>query len=108
MVWIDSMRMQEYRNIMELLFRTEQDPLVMAAWRCKKLEEIIMHGNWFFFSNSSFASNLRFFLGYILDSHNLVGISRLRGHGLKKLEVSRVDLSISSTMLTPFIEVISF
>lgn len=86
MVWVDSMRIQEYRNIMELLFRTEQDPLVMMAWVCKKLEEIVLHG-------------------YILDPHNLVGISRLRGRELKKLEVSRVDLSISSVMIAPFIEV---
>ena len=71
---------------MELLLRTDQDPLVMMAWRCKKLEEIVVHG-------------------YVLDPHNLVGISRLRGKDLKILEVSRIDLSISSVMIGPFIEV---
>ena len=71
---------------MELLLRTDQDPLVMMAWRCKKLEEIVVHG-------------------YVLDPHNLVGISRLRGKDLKVLEVSRIDLSISSVMIGPFIEV---
>ncbi|XP_055608760.1 F-box only protein 33 [Uranotaenia lowii] len=88
MIWVDSMRIQEYRNIMELVLRTEQDPLVMMAWRCKKLEEIVIHG-------------------YVLDPHNLVGISRLRGKDLKLLEVSRVDLSMPSIMMTPFIEEIS-
>lgn len=88
MVWVDSMRIEEYRNIMELVLRTEQDPLVMMAWRCKKLEEIIIHG-------------------YVLDPHNLVGVSRLRGRGLKCLEVSRIDLSIPSVMMAPFIEEIS-
>lgn len=105
MIWVDSMvrllflkllfsinhiplaqRIQEYRNIMELVLRTEQDPLVMMAWRCKKLEEIVIHG-------------------YVLDPHNLVGISRLRGRDLKVLEVSRIDLSMPSVMMTPFIEV---
>lgn len=88
MIWVDSMRIQEYRNIMELVLRTEQDPLVMMAWRCKKLEEIVIHG-------------------YVLDPHNLVGISRLRGKDLKVLEVSRIDLSMPSVMMTPFIEEIS-
>lgn len=71
---------------MELVLRTEQDPLVMMAWRCKKLQEIVIHG-------------------YVLDPHNLVGVSRLRGRELQLLEVSRVDLSISSVMMAPFIEV---
>ncbi|XP_053684354.1 F-box only protein 33 [Sabethes cyaneus] len=88
MIWVDSMRIQEYRNIMELVVRTGQDPLVMMAWRCKKLEEIVIHG-------------------YVLDPHNLVGISRLRGKELKVLEVSRIDLSMPSVMMAPFIEEIS-
>lgn len=71
---------------MEMVLRTEQDPLVMMAWRCKKLEEIVIHG-------------------YVLDPHNLVGISRLRGKDLKVLEVSRIDLSMPSVMINPFIEV---
>lgn len=71
---------------MDLYLITEQDPLVMMAWRCEKLYEIIIHG-------------------YVLDPHNLVGISRLRGSNLKKLEVSILDLPLPSCMLPSFIEV---
>ncbi|XP_065082101.1 F-box only protein 33 [Ochlerotatus camptorhynchus] len=88
MIWVDSMRIEEYRNIMEMVVRTNQDPLVMMAWRCKKLEEIVIHG-------------------YVLDPHNLVGISRLRGKDLKVLEVSRLDISMPTVMAAPFIQEIS-
>uniref|UniRef100_A0A182T6R3 F-box domain-containing protein n=1 Tax=Anopheles maculatus TaxID=74869 RepID=A0A182T6R3_9DIPT len=71
LIWVDSMRIEEYRNIMELMMHTEQDPLVMMAWRCKKLQELIVHG-------------------YLLDPRNLVGVARLRGRELKVLEVSGV------------------
>uniref|UniRef100_A0A182NGU0 F-box domain-containing protein n=1 Tax=Anopheles dirus TaxID=7168 RepID=A0A182NGU0_9DIPT len=81
-------RIEEYRNIMELVMRTEQDPLVMMAWRCKKLQEIILHG-------------------YVLDPHNLVGVARLRGQNLQVLEVSGLHLSIPSLMVKPFVEEIS-
>ncbi|XP_035913632.1 F-box only protein 33 [Anopheles stephensi] len=88
LIWVDSMRIEEYRNIMELVMRTEQDPLVMMAWRCKKLQELIVHG-------------------YVLDPHNLVGVARLRGRELQVLEVSGIHLSIPSVMVTPFVEEIS-
>uniref|UniRef100_A0A182Q0D0 F-box domain-containing protein n=1 Tax=Anopheles farauti TaxID=69004 RepID=A0A182Q0D0_9DIPT len=82
-IWVDSMRIEEYRNIMELVMRTEQDPLVMMAWRCKKLQEIILHG-------------------YMLDPHNLVGVARLRGQELQVLEVSGLHLSIPTVMVKQF------
>uniref|UniRef100_A0A182VHL4 F-box domain-containing protein n=1 Tax=Anopheles merus TaxID=30066 RepID=A0A182VHL4_ANOME len=81
-------RIEEYRNIMELVMHTEQDPLVMMAWRCKKLQELIVHG-------------------YVLDPHNVVGVARLRGRELQVLEVSGIHLSIPSVMVSPFIERIS-
>ena len=71
---------------MELVMHTEQDPLVMMAWRCKKLQELIVHG-------------------YVLDPHNVVGVARLRGRELQVLEVSGIHLSIPSVMVSPFIEV---
>ncbi|XP_040155085.1 F-box only protein 33 [Anopheles arabiensis] len=88
LIWVDSMRIEEYRNIMELVMHTEQDPLVMMAWRCKKLQELIVHG-------------------YVLDPHNVVGVARLRGRELQVLEVSGIHLSIPSVMVSPFIEEIS-
>jgi len=56
-----------------------QDPFVMMAWRCKQLEEIVVHG-------------------YLMDPHNLVGIARLRGRQLKRLEVSMIDWSGAASM----------
>ncbi|EDW37803.1 GL15079 [Drosophila persimilis] len=53
-----------------------QDPFVMMAWRCMHLEEIVVHG-------------------YLMDPHNLVGIARLRGRKLKRLEVSMIDWSMA-------------
>ncbi|XP_068148367.1 F-box only protein 33 [Drosophila tropicalis] len=61
-----------------------QDPFVMMAWRCKQLEEIVVHG-------------------YVMDPHNLLGIARLRGRQLKRLEVSMIDWS-SATALNAFNE----
>ncbi|GAB0088460.1 uncharacterized protein DMENIID0001_028880 [Sergentomyia squamirostris] len=69
--WIDS-SYDIHENAFFCL-TTEQDPLVMMAWRCKKLEEIVLHG-------------------YFLDIHNLVGIARLRGYNLKRFEVAKLDL----------------
>ncbi|KAH8304040.1 hypothetical protein KR018_008154 [Drosophila ironensis] len=64
-----------------------QDPFVMMAWRCKQLEEIVVHG-------------------YLMDPHNLVGIARLRGRQLKRLEVSMIDWA-SAASLDAFNEEIS-
>ncbi|CAG09865.1 unnamed protein product, partial [Tetraodon nigroviridis] len=46
-----------------------EDPLVLLAWRCTQLAVLVVHG-------------------YILWSHNLVAISRLRGSSLRVLTVS--------------------
>nr|AAL28646.1 LD08815p [Drosophila melanogaster] len=64
-----------------------QDPFVMMAWRCKQLEEIVVHG-------------------YLMDPHNLVGIARLRGRQLKRLEVSMIDWS-GAPLLNAYNEEIS-
>lgn len=64
-----------------------QDPFVMMAWRCKQLEEIVVHG-------------------YLMDPHNLVGIARLRGRQLKRLEVSMIDWS-GAPLLNAYNEVSS-
>lgn len=77
---------------MALYLRTAQDPLVMISWRCKKLVELVIYG-------------------YVIDAYNLVGISRLRGRGLKKLEVSMTDLSPlaeDTSIFSSFIKVNSF
>lgn len=58
-------------NTTELYFGNEPDPLVMMAWTCKKLEELVVHG-------------------YFIESNNLIGIARLRGSNLKRLEVSHL------------------
>lgn len=92
---------------MDLYLITEQDPLVMMAWRCEKLYEIIIHGKWILIKSflCIFKKNV---VGYVLDPHNLVGISRLRGSDLKKLEVSILDLPLPSCMLPSFIEVFKY
>lgn len=46
----------------------------------------------------------KYWIGYVLDPHNLVGISRLRGRNLKRLEVSMLDPP-ASNMMDSFIEV---
>lgn len=50
----------------------EQDPLVMLAWRCKELKELVLNG-------------------YAVEPFNVVGIARLRGTDLQRLEVSDVE-----------------
>ncbi|XP_019890729.1 F-box only protein 33 [Musca domestica] len=86
--WIDSAYKHSDNNIMDLFLRTGQDPLVMMSWRCKNLEEIVIHG-------------------YILDPHNIVGISRLRGRTLKRLEVSMIDTAPNEASMDSFIEEIN-
>lgn len=45
--------------------------MVMMAWRCKELKELVLNG-------------------YEVDPVNVIGIARLRGANLKRLEVSDV------------------
>lgn len=74
------------KNVMELVLRPGADPFVMMAWRCKFLEEIVIHG-------------------YVMDPYNLVGVSRLMGRNLKRLEVSMIDSEAISGIMDSFIEV---
>ncbi|KAI9586813.1 hypothetical protein GQX74_002660 [Glossina fuscipes] len=86
--WIDSAYKHSDKNIMDLFLRSGQDPFVMMSWRCKNLEEIVIHG-------------------YVLDPHNIVGISRLRGRTLKRLEVSMIDSTPTEASMDSFIEEIN-
>ncbi|XP_036336621.1 F-box only protein 33-like [Rhagoletis pomonella] len=86
--WIDSAYKHSDKNVMDLFLRSGQDPFVMMSWRCKNLEEIVIHG-------------------YVLDPHNIVGISRLRGHTLKRLEVSMIDNTPTEASMDSFIEEIN-
>lgn len=63
-----------------------QDPFVMLAWRCKKLEEIVVHG-------------------HPMDPHNLLGIARLRSRQLRRVEVSQIDWCPNREMQYAFNEV---
>lgn len=49
------------------------DPLILIAWQCKKLEEIVLYG-------------------YKYRIENLIAICRLRGEHLKKLEIAEQDI----------------
>lgn len=63
-----------------------QDPFVMLAWRCKKLEEIVVHG-------------------HPMDPHNLLGIARLRSRQLRRVEVSQIDWCPNRELQLAFNEV---
>ncbi|XP_038636396.1 F-box only protein 33 [Scyliorhinus canicula] len=51
-----------------------EDPLVMLAWRCKKLSHLSIHG-------------------YVVWAHNLIAIARLRGPELQVLEVTEESIN---------------
>ncbi|KAK6624779.1 hypothetical protein RUM44_011639 [Polyplax serrata] len=51
----------------------EQNPLVMCAWTCHKLEELVI-------------------IGIKFDFEDLIGIARLRGSGMKRLEISSSNI----------------
>ncbi|XP_049816673.1 F-box only protein 33 isoform X2 [Schistocerca nitens] len=51
----------------------QPDPLVMMAWRCTKLKELV-------------------FLGYKYYEDDLIAIARLRGSGLQKFEIHAQDI----------------
>ncbi|NXJ59989.1 FBX33 protein, partial [Rostratula benghalensis] len=50
-----------------------EDPLVLLAWRCKRLSLLAVHG-------------------YTVWAHNLIAIARLRGSNLKVLEVTEESI----------------
>ncbi|XP_014089409.1 F-box only protein 33 [Bactrocera oleae] len=86
--WIDSAYKHSNKNVMDLFIRSGQDPFVMMAWRCKNLEEIVIHG-------------------YVIDPHNIVGMSRLRGQSLKRLEISMIDETPTEASMDSFIDEIN-
>ncbi|XP_037937865.1 F-box only protein 33 [Teleopsis dalmanni] len=86
--WIDSACKHSDKSVMDLFMHSGQDPLIMMSWRCHYLEEIVIHG-------------------YVLDPHNIVGISRLRGNSLKRLEVSMIDETPDELTMDTFIEEIN-
>ncbi|RVE66280.1 hypothetical protein OJAV_G00105800 [Oryzias javanicus] len=57
----------------DLSVNRNEDPLVLLAWRCTQLAVLVIHG-------------------YIVWSHNLVAISRLRGSSLRTLTVSEESI----------------
>lgn len=70
--WVDSLGSAAAHCLVQTAAE-EPDPLVMAAWRCKQLEEIVL-------------------LGYKYYVDNLVAIARLRGHNLKTLQIAAQDI----------------
>ncbi|XP_030385297.1 F-box only protein 39 [Scaptodrosophila lebanonensis] len=73
--YVDSTSNHSSRTHMRDMTRSiGRDPFVMMTWRCAQLREIVVHG-------------------YIMDPHNVVGMARLRGRQLERLEVSLVDMS---------------
>lgn len=71
-MWIDSHGQHDGSWIIAKSTDTP-DPLVLMAWLCKKLEELVL-------------------LGYKYFEENLVAIGRLRGEMLKKLEIAEEDI----------------
>ncbi|XP_034051042.1 F-box only protein 33 [Thalassophryne amazonica] len=62
----------------DLSTNRNEDPLVLLAWRCTQLSVLVIHG-------------------YIVWSHNLVAISRLRGSSLRVLTVSAESIEFDPT-----------
>ncbi|XP_014211388.1 F-box only protein 33 [Copidosoma floridanum] len=73
-IWIDSLNF--HKNTMNSLYDVDTllnpDPLILAAWKCKNLNEIVFIGQKYF-------------------SNNLLAIIRLR-HKLKRLEFAESDI----------------
>lgn len=72
LMWIDCVNTK-----LSGFVETDLDSLVMMSWKCHKLSEIVIYG-------------------YAMEPHNLVGISRLRGTGLKNLEIFMYDYDRAS------------
>ncbi|KAB0803545.1 hypothetical protein PPYR_00515 [Photinus pyralis] len=86
-VWVDSHNQDSQSSSWCLVRHSdtngdEPNPLVMAAWRCPHLEEIVL-------------------LGYKYYVEDLVAIARLRGDKLKVLEVAAEDALYSHMYLSP-------
>ncbi|XP_071448888.1 F-box only protein 33-like [Hetaerina americana] len=68
--WVDSF---PSALLIDAVNEGQPDPLVMAAWRCTHLEELVL-------------------LGYRCYDADLVAIARLRGPKLKRLDVTEEDI----------------
>lgn len=85
LVWVDSLCRNDNPNAWAIIREDEipiaqnghqPDPIVMIAWLCSKLEEIVL-------------------LGYKYHEEDLVAIARLRSDTLKVLEVGHKDVLYS-------------
>ncbi|XP_020385472.1 F-box only protein 33 isoform X2 [Rhincodon typus] len=56
-----------------------EDPMVILAWKCRKLSHLSIHG-------------------YVVWAHNLIAIARLRGPGLQVLEVTEESINFDAAM----------
>ncbi|XP_053700392.1 F-box only protein 33 [Synchiropus splendidus] len=65
--------LRDHPNFPDLSVNRNEDPLVLLSWRCTQLAVLVIHG-------------------YVVWSHNLVAISRLRGSSLRVLTVSEESI----------------
>lgn len=79
-MWVDSLCHDEcswkiitYMEESDHMDPAAPDPFVILSWVCKKLEEIIL-------------------IGYKYQEEDLLAIARLRGTGLKRLEIAYDDV----------------
>lgn len=82
-IWVDSRTSRSVWVFVELLQRNTPDPLVMAAWTCTKLEEVVL-------------------LGYKYFEEDIVAIARLRGDVLKRICVADEDVLYSQQMYSNY------
>lgn len=85
LIWVDSQCLLENSNAWAIIRQDDilvaqnehqPDPIVMMAWLCTKLEEVVL-------------------FGYKYHEEDLVAIARLRSDTLKVLEVSNEDVLYS-------------
>lgn len=84
LMWIDSIR--NSKDSWTFIQLHIPNPLVMAAWLCKQLEELVMYG-------------------YKYNADDLMAIGRLRGANLKNLDVPEDDILYSDTSATVLLKV---
>lgn len=78
-MWVDSQTQETTWSLIRRMTgndANQPDPLVMAAWLCPKLEEVVL-------------------LGYKYFEEDLVGVARLCDNKLRRLEVADQDLIYS-------------
>nr|XP_023024571.1 uncharacterized protein LOC111512658 [Leptinotarsa decemlineata] len=73
-VWVDSLTDEQSSwALVKPFYDDSPDPFVLAAWLCKRLEEIVL-------------------FGYKYWEENLIAIGRLRGGKLKRLDIAEPDI----------------